>query len=187
VNEYIKSDEQLVQYLTGDIQYYSSNERYYNNYEGCRDTMYILISCVDNYKARKIFDQVFRGSYENLSDVTYIDTGNEIGDKLTGQTIIGFRKGNFENNSNNYTHGKFVPDIKLQPVSSFFPQILTEEDKEEEPTCGDTNDTNVQNLGANITSATITFNALNNILCFDSIPAKFSRFDAREGYVTKIR
>lgn len=129
----------------------------------------IIVSCVDNNKARKIIDNVFNANTQRryyYSSMIYIDTGNSSGEgELTGQTVIGYKKA-----------GKTI----LPSVSTFFPQMLEIEEEEEIPqeSCGEVMLKNIQNIGANITSACTVFNLLNSILSFGIIPANLFTFNA---------
>lgn len=129
----------------------------------------IIVSCVDNNKARRIIDNVFNenmSKYRFHSNVIYIDTGNSsgIGD-LTGQTVVSYKKDQ---------------KIILPSPSTFFPQMLEDEDEEnvQHESCGEIILHNIQNIGANITSACTVFNLLNGILSFNVIPANLFTFNA---------
>lgn len=136
-----------------------------NNYRNV-----IIVSCVDNNKARRIIDKVFNDGIRRryfYSSIIYIDTGNSSGKgDLTGQTVIGYRKSS---------------EIILPSASTFFPQMLDEEKDEDEipqESCGEMMLHNIQNIGANITSACTVFNLLNSILSFGIIPANLFTFNA---------
>lgn len=125
----------------------------------------IIVSCVDNNKARKIIDDFFNSINAILYNIIYIDTGNSSGaEELTGQTVIGYRE---------------TTKIKLPSVSTYFPQMLQEEN-EPEPvaSCGEEMLHNIQNIGANITSACTVFNILNSIIAFNVIPGDLFMFNA---------
>lgn len=134
----------------------------------------IIVSCVDNNKARKIIDNAFnstlpdnRYSYAYDRELIYIDTGNTSGeDELVGQTVVAYKKGK---------------DIILPSVSTYFPAILEEQDTIiTTPSCGEVINTNIQNIGANITSACTTFNILNNIIGFNQITSDLTLFNATQ-------
>ena len=152
-------------------------------------TLNILVGCVDNMKARRIFDEYFHQEkpFPVCSQYIYIDTGNGLGKALDGQMIVGYVKLKAKQ-SLGYTQPFPVENIQtvLRPASAFFPQILTEIDEENEPTCGVVTEESVQNLGANITSATGVFNVLNSILCFQTIPGNLFFFDAAINKMTKV-
>lgn len=129
----------------------------------------IIVSCVDNNKARKIIDDYFNKSkrfdYFENPKVIYIDTGNSSGEEeLTGQTVVGYRKGS---------------TVIMPSVSTYFPQMLQEEiEPEPVASCGEEMTRNIQNIGANITSACTVFNMLNSIIAFRKIPGDLFMFNA---------
>ena len=128
----------------------------------CEDKQNIIISCVDNNKARAIIDTVFNQS--KVYKLIYIDTGNNSGsDIINGQTIVGFKEYN---------------KILLPSVGKYYPQIYEEEKEDNTLSCSEAAALNIQNIGANITSAATVFNILNNIISFKRIPADFVLFDA---------
>lgn len=150
-------------------------------------TLSILVGCVDNLKARKLFDKAF-STYKRELSLLYIDTGNGIGESLTGQTALGYCQSSEVKEPTELPYRyKLVEqrEVILPPPSFYFPEILTGEDDPEELTCGDTDETNVQNLGANIMSACNLFNIINNILCFKRIPGQMFLFDAKENTLNK--
>lgn len=136
-------------------------DNYYNAFN-------IIVSCVDNNKARKCIDDTFnnidlvRTRFRNL---VYIDTGNSSGaEALTGQTVIAYKN---------------IDGVVLPSASTYFPQILEEEEIEEPvASCGQEMLHNIQNIGANITSAVTVFNILNNIIGFNQIPGDLFMFNA---------
>lgn len=120
----------------------------------------IVISCVDNNKARRIIDKAFNEN--KRSNIIYIDTGNSSGsDELYGQTIVGYNE---------------LGTIKLPSVSNYFP--LDDEKEEPVASCGEVMVRNIQNIGANITSACTVFNIINSIVSFGSIPGDVFTFNA---------
>lgn len=121
----------------------------------------IIISCVDNNKARKIIDNYFNNPARQKEKLIYIDTGNSGSDgDLIGQTVVAY---------------KSMGDIILPSVSKYFP---LQEDKEEEIGCGQITLDKIQNIGANITSAVTVFNILNNIISFNKIEGDIFTFNA---------
>lgn len=151
IDSYIEDESKLKELI--------SNSSYRNS---------IIVSCVDNNKARRIIDKVFNEGIKNryyYSSLIYIDTGNSSGEEeLTGQTVIGYRKRD---------------QIILPSASTFFPQILEDEEEEvPQESCGEVMLKNIQNIGANITSACTVFNLINSILSFGIIPANLFTFNA---------
>jgi len=141
-------------------RYIESESDLTNLFEGSFGDVNIIVSCVDNNKARRIIDKVFNKN--KRYNIIYIDTGNSSGsDELHGQTIVGYNEG-----------GK----IKLPSVSSYFP--LDDEEEEPAPSCGEVITRNIQNIGANITSACTVFNIVNSIVSFGSIPGDLFTFNA---------
>lgn len=131
-----------------------------------RDKINIIVSCVDNNKARKVLDNFFNSDTAiNYKDIIYIDTGNSSGtEELTGQTVVGYRD---------------YLGIRLPSVSTYFPQMLQEESGPKPVmSCGEEMLHNIQNIGANITSACTVFNLLNSIIAFHTIPGDLFIFNA---------
>lgn len=151
VDKYISSKEDVLKLL--DRSYGTTN---------------VIVSCVDNNEARKYIDQAFnefKFNNHNCPGLIAIDTGNSGSlDELTGQTVVAYRT---------------CDEVILPSASSYFPQILKEEEKKE-PTasCGEIMLENIQNIGANITSAVTTFNILNNIIGFNKITGDLHMFNA---------
>ena len=122
----------------------------------------IIVSCVDNNKARRIIDNVFND--KNVRNTIYIDTGNSSGqDELVGQTVVGY---------------KAFTQTVLPSVSTYFPEMLKDEEPTETISCAEAMVRNIQNIGANITSACNTFNILNNIIGFNQITSDLVIFNA---------
>lgn len=128
----------------------------------------LIVSCVDNNKARAIIDDLFNSKEMFLyGETIIIDTGNSSGsEELTGQTVVAYRDSNI---------------VKLPSVSTYFPQVLRDE-PETVPvaSCGQELLSNIQNIGANITSACTVFNILNNIISFNTIPGDLFMFNANK-------
>lgn len=127
----------------------------------------IIVSCVDNNAARKVLDDFFNDNEMTMycGELIYIDAGNSSGaDELTGQAVVGYR-----NNRK----------VILPSVSTYFPQMLKEEPEViSTASCGEEMLHNIQNIGANITSACTIFNILNNIIGFNQIPGDLFMFNA---------
>lgn len=128
----------------------------------------IIVSCVDNNAARKVIDDFFNDNkYAPMSEIIYIDTGNSAGTgELTGQTVLGYKRYN---------------QIVLPSVSTYFPQMLKEEEpdpEEEGLSCAERMLRNAQNIGANITSACTTFNLINSVVGYNTIPGDLFTFNA---------
>lgn len=149
LDKYIESTEDVLKLI--DRSYNTSN---------------IIVSCVDNNNARRIIDKTFnefKCSY-NVPALIVIDTGNSGSlDELTGQTIVSYRE-----NEN----------IMLPSASTYFPQILEDEIERPVASCGEILLENIQNIGANLTSAVTTFNILNNIIGFSKITGDLHIFNA---------
>lgn len=130
-------------------------------------TTNVVISCVDNNKARKIMDSFFNSKEAyTFKDLIYIDTGNSSGaEELTGQTVVAYRKND---------------QVILPSVSAYFPQVLQEEEPEQTVSCGEIMNISIQNIGANITSACNVFNILNNIIGFHRITSDLVTFNASQ-------
>jgi PRTRC genetic system ThiF family protein len=148
-----------------DINFVNSYIQDKKQLEDLFDTYYnkrnIVVSCVDNNKARIIFDNFFKR--EDVTNMIYIDTGNSSGpSELIGQTVVGYKK-----------NGNTI----LPPVSTYFPKML-EEEEVSTLSCQEQMLLNIQNIGANITSASTVFNILNNIISFNRIPGNLFTFNA---------
>lgn len=150
-------------------EYINSEKDVLKLFDRSYDTVNIVVSCVDNNKARRFIDSAFNNAEiknYNRRGTIYIDTGNSSGsEELTGQTVVAYRNSE---------------KIVLPSASTYFPQMLIEEEDEEEPvaSCGEVMLENIQNLGANITSAITVFNILNNIIGFNQIPGDLFMFNA---------
>lgn len=148
VDQYINSKDDVLKLL--DYNYSTYN---------------IIVSCVDNNSARKYIDEAFNEHKPKYNKgLIYIDTGNSSGvGELTGQTVIGY---------------KDCDSTILPSASAYFPQMLEEEKEIPTASCGEVMLENIQNIGANITSACTTFNILNNIISFHQIPGDLFMFNA---------
>ena len=121
----------------------------------------ILISCVDNNKARRVLDEYFN-EFSGYESFVYIDTGNSSGQgERHGQSIVGYRRGD---------------NVILPSISSYC--SLEDEVEDKMLSCGEQILRSIQNIGANITSATTVFNILNSILCECIIPGDIFIFNA---------
>lgn len=122
----------------------------------------ILVGSVDNNQARKYMNLTFYN--DEIANLIYIDTGN--GDKdRWGQTVLGYKK-NFKE-----VHA---------PVSTYFPQILDEEEPVTETinySCSQIQE-HPQNLAVNIMSATTVFLMITNLISFGKMDTLFARFNA---------
>lgn len=143
-------------------------DKYLNNFKDLDNVIFslskydipIIVSCVDNNKARIIIDNYFN-EYKNR--MIYIDTGNSGSEgELIGQTVIAYRDNN---------------GVVLPSVSKYF---TLDEKEEKTPSCGEILLKNIQNIGANITSATTVFNILNNIISFNTITGDVFTFNASQ-------
>lgn len=129
-----------------------------SNYKSC---MNIIISCVDNNAARRIIDGHFN-SYDHRDQLIYIDAGNSSGNgDKHGQVIVGYKQGS----------ETFLPSI-----SHYFP--LEDEKIDTTLSCGEQMALNIQNIGANMTSALTVFNIVNEILSNERIPGDIFTFNA---------
>lgn len=134
----------------------------------------ILVSCVDNHKTRQLIHDVY---VENPGRMMWIDSGNE---QFSGQVVVGYA-------SRHLTEGETKPtDFHLPAVTEIFPEILTKESQfNSEISCDDRAVDNIQNIAANIMSATQQFIMLNAILGDDEeqglLTHHMVEFDARSG------
>lgn len=121
----------------------------------------ILVSCVDNNKARQVLHEVFYS--EEVLDLLYIDTGNGDGNNRYGQTVCGAKKNN---------------NVVSPPVGDIYPEILEEEIKEEikeDYTCSNIEE-HPQSFATNILSSTVVFIMINNIVSLEKIGRANVRF-----------
>lgn len=121
----------------------------------------ILIGCVDNVKARKLFHEVFDKA---SSPLIWIDAGNE---QISGQVILGV-KGN-------------KGTVVLPSVTQRFPEILEMDDPEEVQSCSNVPISDVrrmsQYLATNMQAATIVVTYLTLIMLGMDINTHTSNFD----------
>lgn len=163
--EYVRSEQQILDMLKG-------NER-----------MPVLISCVDNNATRQIFHNVFHS--DEVPQMIYIDSGNGT-DNMIGQTVIGYKKitsreqcKDSHGSYNSYTT-KPVSEIIYESAGVLFPEILEDKDTIDKVlSCSYVTDEKPQNIGTNITAATMLFNILNNMISFDRLPGHIIYFDAK--------
>lgn len=107
----------------------------------------VLVGCVDNNEARRLFHKFFTQS----SDLVWLDAGNE---QMSGQVVMGIKR-----------KGK----VYLPPITDLYPDIL---DKAKDPVsnerCGNIAVTNLlkssQYFITNITAATTLLNFLYQLL-----------------------
>lgn len=122
----------------------------------------ILVSCVDNNKARKVFHEFFY--MKDIKDLIYIDTGNGDGNHRYGQTVCGAKKDNM---------------VISKTVGDLYPEIFEEakviEDKPDY-TCSNVID-HPQSLATNIMSSTIVFAMINNIVSLEKIGRSVVNFN----------
>lgn len=145
--------------------------------------MPVLISCVDNNATRQIFHNVFHS--DKVPQMIYIDSGNGT-DNMIGQTVIGYKKvtgkvqcKDSEGSYNNYAT-RPVSDIILETAGTIFPEILDDKDTIDKVlSCSYHVEEAPQNIGTNITAATMLFNILNNMISFDRLPGHIVYFDAK--------
>lgn len=145
------------QYITKENDIYNiiSRDRMINSSEKI-----IIVGCVDNNKARRILTDAFK-NINIHRDIIYIDAGNSSGsEELCGQAIVAFREGG-------------IP--RLPTPDNYF---SLEDEVVKEISCGERLASEIQNIGANITSACTIFNILNNILSFNVIPGDVFTFNA---------
>ena len=151
-----------------------------------RSSLNILVGCVDNVKARVLMESM-HDERECAEDLIYIDTGNGSGDDLTGQVVISRSIRNTKNEFQGGYRNLFVSMDEILPRPSFyFPSLLVEEDEPEEASCGDVDPSTIQNIAANILSASTVFMALNDIINFKTIPGSLYVFDAKEMWIKRI-
>lgn len=148
-------DDNFIDIITKDLN--NSSERY--------NISLFLISCVDNNDARrsiiKTYDNIFEKEYYKLNNVIYIDAGNSVGtDNITGQIVIG---------------GKFAYcNKKIKSIKEIYPQVMMKEYDDKSISCGLDG---IQNISANITSATNVFNVFNNIVSFNRLEGNLIQYN----------
>ena len=122
----------------------------------------ILIGTVDNNSTRQIFHSVFHD--DNILNLIYIDSGNGT-DNMIGQTVVGYK-----------SDGKVI----LKPIGDIAPDILIDNDAIDKVlSCSYHSEEAPQNIGTNITAATMLFNVLNNIISFNCINTHIVYFNAK--------
>lgn len=167
VPRYIESKEDLKKIFKSNSFTYAGQE------------ITLLVGCVDNIKARRIMESL-HDQRDFCRDLIYIDTGNGSGEELTGQTVISRSVLTTAKTpkSNSYT-AEYVLEELLPRPSFYFPHILTEEEEVKTTSCGDIDPSTIQNIGANIMSASTVFGILNDIMNFNEIPGSLFVFDAK--------
>lgn len=125
--KYISSEEELINVINKD------------------DIGTILVSCVDNNKARVIFDKVFHS--EEIKNLFYIDAGNGTEDRW-GQVILGVKSNN---------------KVIAPPISSYFDIYTIEKTDKKSYVCSNIVE-HPQNFATNVLSATTIFTMLCNII-----------------------
>lgn len=120
----------------------------------------LIISCVDNNKARIILNDVFN----DLSSCIYIDVGNGDDTDRTGQLVIGIK-----NNSK----------VITAPVCDYFPQIL-EGDKPviESFSCAGQIVDKPQCIAVNCFSSVLVFGVICNLISYEKLSSSFITFNA---------
>ncbi len=143
----------------------------------------VLISCVDNNATRKIFDNVFHS--DKVPHMIYIDSGNGT-DNMIGQTVIGYKKTTdfkqCKDSRGTYNTWASEPhgEIVLESAGALFPEILEDKDTIDKVlSCSYHVEEAPQNIGTNVTAATMLFNILNNMISFDRLPGHIIYFDAK--------
>jgi hypothetical protein len=163
VNSYVKSKEQLMDHLVTS-----------------RNSIPILVGCVDNNATRKIFHDVFYD--ERISNLIYIDSGNGTTQRI-GQVVVGYKQGKSVDDES-YKHGrktKQIGEVKLPPAGDMFPEILADNDDIEKVlSCSVVSEEAPQNISTNIMATVTVFSLLNNILTFDKITSHISYFSAEK-------
>ena len=134
---------------------------------GGKYTDTIIISCVDNNKARKLLHEIFCDSYKFPGTYIYIDTGNGDGKVRRGQTVVGARKDE---------------DLYFNPVAYYYPEILEDTNDEVDLTlnCDQINESIPQHISANVMSATTVFLIVNNIVSDENLDKSVFNFNADE-------
>lgn len=112
----------------------------------------ILVGAGDNNKLRNLMHEAFN----RLHNIAYIDCGCE---ETAGQAVLGLKRYGRE----------FLP-----PLAHFYPDVL-EEDTEPAASCAEAP---MQDISANIMSASAAFFFLNNIIAFKKVPTQKVTFDA---------
>lgn len=135
----------------------------------------IVVSCVDNHKTRQLIHKVYT---ETPGRFLWIDSGNE---QFSGQVVAGFN-GKKRLGEHDREPGMFY----MPAVTEVFPEVLTKESQfNSEISCDDRAVDNIQNIGANIMSATQQFVMLNALLGNDEDQGLLTNFlvefDARSG------
>lgn len=97
-----------------------------------KESVVILIGCVDNHRARQVMHEAF----ERMPNIIYIDSANEFEE---GEVVVGIRLKKKE----------FAP-----PRAYYFPEVLTDKGKRaSEVSCGTVNVSAPQHLVTNLTAA----------------------------------
>lgn len=135
----------------------------------------IVVSCVDNHKTRQLIHRVY---VEKPEQFIWVDAGNE---QFSGQVVIGFNSKKKLAESDRHPHMYHLP-----AVTEVFPEVLTKESQfNSEISCDDRAVENIQNIGANIMSATQQFVMLNALLGDSEEQGLLTNymveFDARSG------
>ena len=167
------------------VEYVKDTKRLKTHIESLgKDTIPVLISCVDNNASRKIFDELFYD--EDVPEIIYVDSGNGTTDRV-GQIVVGYKEAETvqttdHNGAYDFYVTKKVPHVILKPVCDVFPSIREDDDAIESHTgCSRVSDANPQNIGTNIYAAANIFMVLNNIIAFNEIPTQAVYFNAEKG------
>lgn len=165
---------------------------FYHNNSYNPNVFPILIGCVDNNYTRKIFHDFF--NHENVSNIVYIDAGNEsvvLPDDYpsrdmrdwteeeittykesgwTGQVVVGVKKSN---------------EILLEPVADVYPDILMDDDEiaPSEMSCEDLTSSDPQRLITNRFSSMAVSTVIAEILEAGTISNHKIVFHAKRGYM----
>ena len=132
----------------------------------------IIIGCVDSMQCRKIIDVAMK---EITFKAMWIDAGNE---EFFGQVII------------NTVNGANISDLEEMNLEEGFFNLPSFVDiapelfegnlqKTSEISCAEHAMENVQNIGANIFSATMLFMVVNNLLAGSGVSSGIIKFDAK--------
>ena len=154
----------------------------------------ILIGCVDNNFTRKIFHQLF----EEVSNILYIDSGNESAvvpgdfpqrprEKWTDEEWTAY-------NESGWT-GQVVCGLKikgetiLEPVASRFPEILEDNDEIKKPSemsCEELSSSDPQRLLTNRMAAMAVCTYITELFECGTISNSMTVFHAKKGYMRSV-
>lgn len=145
------------------------------------DTYTILVSCVDNDNARRIFYELFHD--EASRNLVYIDSGNGT-DKRVGQVVVGYKqttKKQCKDRNGNYDYycTGDVHEVILPCVGDIYDDIIKNtEGRDWAHSCEAGQEEHPQNIATNVMAACTLFTVLVNLIAFGKITKNMYFFDA---------